>query len=261
MDSRLLQPAYIKELCRRYGFSPQKSLGQNYLVSALPVNAMIAAGELTPDDTVIEIGPGFGVLTLALSPLVRRVVAFEIEQTLRPYWEERCREYPNITVIWGEAIYELAKYQSELRGLRSYKVLANLPYQITSYALRTVLELEPPPERAVVMVQREVADRLSAGPGDMSLLSASVQYYGQPRITARVPRGSFWPSAVLKNGVLKSGAREWNRRFFSVISEPALAINGSSWRKISPRSWRPIRRRLKKRCGRSRARRQSGRRS
>ncbi|PIR76117.1 MAG: ribosomal RNA small subunit methyltransferase A [Candidatus Magasanikbacteria bacterium CG10_big_fil_rev_8_21_14_0_10_42_10] len=198
--SSFLSPSKLKELCTRYHLTPSKKYGQNYLISETPINKMIEAGELTSNDTVVEIGPGFGVLTFALSPLVKKVVAFEIEKKLEEYWEEKQKEYKNIQVIWGNALKELHYSNSELRT--PYKVLANLPYQITSHVLRTLLELPQKSERIVIMVQKEVAERICAKAGEMSLLSVSVQYYGTPKIVTKVTKGNFWPSPNVDSAVI-----------------------------------------------------------
>lgn len=161
---------------------------------------MIQAGELNAEDTVVEIGPGFGVLTLAMASQVKQVIAFEIEQKLCEYWEEKQREFPNVEVVWGNALKMLETKNHELRT--SYKVLANLPYQITSNAIRTLLELENKPEQIIIMVQKEVADRMCAPAGDMSLLALSVQYYGSPKKIANVAKGSFWPAPKVDSAVV-----------------------------------------------------------
>lgn len=211
-----LSPTQLKALCQKYDLTPSKQYGQNYLISSAPVERMIEAGELTPSDTVVEIGPGFGVLTCAIAPMVARVVAFEIEQKLRGYWEEKQKEYATIDVVWGNALKEISleKYDIPL----GYKVLANLPYQITSHAIRTLLELEQKPERIIIMVQKEVAERICAVPGDMSLLAVSVQYYGEPKMIAMVPSGNFWPPPKVDSAVVaitniqeKKGAEEFFR--------------------------------------------------
>ncbi len=197
---QITSPTYLKSLCSKYSLTPSKKYGQNYLISDAPIKKMIEAGELTSEDTVVEIGPGFGVLTLAMAPLVKKVVAFEIEKKLEGYWDEKQEEYPNVEVVWGNALkmLETGSWKRE----SNYKVLANLPYQITSHAIRTLLELEQKPERIIIMVQKEVAERMCAGAGDMSVLAASVQYYGTPEIVTHVASGSFWPAPKVDSAVV-----------------------------------------------------------
>lgn len=198
--NNLFFPTHLKELCATYHLTPSKKYGQNYLISETPINKMIEAGELTPEDTVVEIGPGFGVLTLAMAPHVEKVLAFEIEKKLEGYWEEKQREFKNIEIIWGNALKELETRNLELGT--AYKVLANLPYQITSNVIRTLLELAQKPERIVIMVQKEVAERICAKPGDMSLLAVSVQYYGNPKMVTKVTSGNFWPAPKVDSAVI-----------------------------------------------------------
>jgi len=153
-----------------------------------------------PGDTIIEVGPGFGVLTFALVEKAKKVIAFEIEKKLSRYWDEQQEKYPNLNIVWGNVLKEFATHSALFP--KTYKVVANLPYHITSNLLRTVLEAEHKPEKVVVMVQKEVAERIVAKPGDMSLLSVSVQYYGVPKIITKVPKGSFWPQPKVDSAVL-----------------------------------------------------------
>ena len=197
-----LSPTELKKLCQKYGLTPSKKYGQNYLISDGPINKIISAGELTKDDTVIEVGPGFGILTLALSPLVKHVIAYEIERKLQPYWLAKQKEFPNVEIVWGNA---LDKIKNEKLKIKNFKVMANLPYQITSHALRTFLEMENKPERIIVMVQKEVADRICAKPGEMSLLAVSVQLYAQPIIFFEVNRENFWPRPAVDSAVIRIG--------------------------------------------------------
>ncbi|OGH83886.1 MAG: ribosomal RNA small subunit methyltransferase A [Candidatus Magasanikbacteria bacterium RIFOXYB2_FULL_40_13] len=247
--SNLLTPTILKQLCAKYNLSPSKKYGQNFLVSETPIKQMISAAELDKEDTVLEIGPGFGILTFALAEKAGKVIAFEIEKKLEKYWEEKIKEHNNIEIIWGNAIKQITSY--ELR-FTSYKVIANLPYQITSHVLRTLLELENKPQKIVVMVQKEVAERICASPGDMSLLAVSVQYYGEPKIIARVSRGNFWPepkvdSAVLSIKTLKPqhqskarcGAQHKNIKtfdddlFFKVVRAGFANKRKQLWRNLS----------------------------
>jgi len=195
-----LTPSKLKELCNKYGLSPSKAYGQNYLITDAPIKKMIKAADLKKTDTVIEIGPGFGVLTFALVEKVKKVMAFEIERRLEGYWNEiiETEKFRNLEIVWGNALKQLKSYK-----VKSYKVLANIPYQITSDLLRTLLELENKPESITLMVQKEVAQRICAKPSNMSLLAVSVQYYGEPKIIDLVPRGCFWPSPKVDSAILR----------------------------------------------------------
>ena len=142
-------------------------------------------------------------LTLAAPPARQKVIAFEIRK-LAPYWEEKMKEYPNIDIVWGNVLTQFQKNLNSKFQIPDsrYKILANLPYHITSDALRVMLELDPKPAKIVVMVQKEVAERICAKPPRMSLLSVAVQYYGEPRIVARVPAGAFWPRPKVDSAVV-----------------------------------------------------------
>jgi len=198
IQNSIMNISKIQELCKLYGFSPSKQYGQNYLVNDGIVKKIIEAGELKPTDTVIEIGPGFGVLTFSLAEKAKKVIAFEIERKLEKYWGEKLKNYGDIEIVWGNALTRL-----KIERLKDYKIVANLPYQITSQALRTILELENKPELIVVMVQKEVAQRICAKPPDMSLLALSVQYYGQPEIVDFVTKGNFWPAPKVDSAILR----------------------------------------------------------
>ncbi len=200
----LLQPTYLKELCEKYNLVPSKQYGQHYLISDKPIRAMIEAGELTKDDTVVEIGPGFGVLTLAVAPLVKRLVAFEIEKKLESYWSDKKEDVPNVEIVWGNVLknYRIEELKNWKLENGNFKLLANLPYQITSEAIRTVLESDVKPSVMIVMVQKEVAERICSKKGDMNLLALSVQFYGVPRIVAQVPAGCFWPVPKVDSAVI-----------------------------------------------------------
>lgn len=199
----LYAPSYLKELCTQYHLSPSKQYGQNYLISEKPILAMLEAADLSTDDTVVEVGPGFGVLTLPLAEKVGRLISFEIEKKLAAYWEATAPT--NMELLWGNALHQ---FKSDKLGVKQYKVVANLPYQVTSALLRLFLEADHKPEKIVVMVQKEVAERICAKPGDLSLLAVSVQLFGTPRIVTKVPKGSFWPAPKVDSAVLAIDVHE-----------------------------------------------------
>jgi len=230
----IYNPSHLKHLCKEYNLTPSKKYGQNYLISQKPIEAMIKAGELTKEDTVIEIGPGFGVLTLAIAPKVKKIISFEIEKKIAEYWEEKQKEYPNIEVIWGNALSRATGHISSIKG--RYKVLANLPYQITSHAIRTILEQEKKPERVVLMVQKEVAERIVAKPGGMSLLAISVQYYGEVKIVHKVAKGSFWPAPKVDSAIISitNIQKRNNEELFFKIAKAGFANKRKQlWRNIA----------------------------
>lgn len=230
----MLTPTQLKNLCNQYNLRPSKSFGQNYLISDAPIHAMIEAGGVNDNDTIVEIGPGFGVLTLQLAHHAKKIIAFEIEQRLKSYWEEKIREHKNIEIVWGDVLQSINKITLQ----KKYKLIANLPYQITSKVLRTFLELKYPPECMIIMVQKEVAERICAKAGDMSLLAVSVQYYGEPKIIKRVNKGNFWPSPKVDSAVVaikNIGARNDKKveRFFEIVRAAFAQKRKQAWKNIS----------------------------
>jgi 16S rRNA (adenine1518-N6/adenine1519-N6)-dimethyltransferase len=204
----------VHELLRRAGIDPKKSLGQNFLVDESYLDRIAATADLNADDIVLEVGPGLGTLTARLAAQAGCVVAVELDDRLIPFLRGEFALQENVHVVQGD-ILELqpaeliqscrpqqmpAATASELP--RAYKLVANLPYYITSAVLRHVLEAASAPSRAVVMVQEEVARRICAEPGEMSILSVAVQFYAEPRIAFRVPAGAFFPRPNVDSALL-----------------------------------------------------------
>jgi 16S rRNA (adenine1518-N6/adenine1519-N6)-dimethyltransferase len=191
-----------RDLLREYGLRPRKGLGQNFLTDARVVERIVAAAELAPNDTVIEVGPGLGVLTMRLAAALPagRLRAVELDRELAPRLTARLKDYPHAEVVEGN-ILELNP--AELSGGQPYKVVANLPYYITSAALRHFLSGPTPPTQLVVMVQREVAARMTAAPGEMSLLALAVQFYGAAQIMFSVPPAAFYPPPKVHSAVVR----------------------------------------------------------
>ena len=196
--SNLFNSDYLINLCKKYGLAPSKKYGQNFLINPEPIQKMAEAAKIAAGDTVVEIGPGFGALTLALAEKAGRVIAFEIEKKLMPYWEEKIKTHKTIKIVWGNVL----RNPEAVKELDSYKLVANLPYQITSEVIRTFLEAGNKPEIMVLMVQKEVAERICAKPGNMSVLSVAVQYYARPETVAQVPRSYFWPQPKVDSSII-----------------------------------------------------------
>jgi 16S rRNA (adenine1518-N6/adenine1519-N6)-dimethyltransferase len=191
----------VQRLCQKYGFHPSKQYGQNYLLNLEPIEQMIVAADLKKNDTVVEVGPGFGVLTFALAEEVKKVVGFEIEKKLQPYWKEQTKDFPNIHMEWGNV---LSRFKETFKDQEKYKVVANLPYQITSSILKLFLEeTDKQPESMVLLVQKEVAERICAKPGDMSVLAVAVQFFSTPEIITKVSRHLFWPVPQVDSAIIK----------------------------------------------------------
>lgn len=185
-------------LLRQLGLHPRKRLSQSFLVDRRIAEAIVAAAALTPADTVLEIGPGLGLLTAALVRRAGRVVAVELDAQLAAALPGLLGHPPNLTVVQGDAL------TLELAALvpAEYHVVANLPYHITSPLLRHLLATPPRPRRLVVMVQREVAERITAPPGQWSYLTVLVQLYAAPRLARVVPPGAFYPRPKVESAVL-----------------------------------------------------------
>ena len=195
----------VAALLRTYDLHPKKSLGQNFLSDPAILGRIVAAADLTPDDTVIEVGPGLGHLTRLLAERAGRVLAVELDGRLIPILRERLADLPNVEIIHGD-ILQFSIPNSQFPNLpisQSTKIVGNLPYYLTSAILRHFLEKEPRPCLMVVTVQREVAERIVAGPGAMSLLAVSVQFYSRPRIVARIKAGAFYPRPQVDSAVVR----------------------------------------------------------
>lgn len=189
-----------RQLLLEYGLEPHKGLGQNFLLDRGALGRIVAAAEIQPGDRVLEIGPGLGVLTRALAEAGASVVAVELDRGLVGLLQDKLADLAQVRIIHQDI---LKADIGQLAGGAPYKVVANLPYNITSAALRHALEAAPRPALLVVMVQKEVAQRIVAEPGEMSLLAVSVQLYGRPRIMAHVPAGSFYPRPKVDSSILR----------------------------------------------------------
>ncbi|MBI4315567.1 MAG: ribosomal RNA small subunit methyltransferase A, partial [Chloroflexi bacterium] len=184
---------------RRFGVTPKKSLGQNFLFDEAVLDRIVAAGEVTKGDTVLEVGPGAGSLTRQLARAAGRVVAVELDDRLLPVLAHTLADCPNVAVIHGDIL--------KLQPGRDYappgKVVANIPYYLTSTLIRHLLEADARPSVIVLTVQREVAHRICAAPPDMSLLAVSVQFYGAPRLMGYIPAGAFYPPPDVDSAIVR----------------------------------------------------------
>jgi len=197
----------VRRLLKEFDIQPKKSLGQNFLTDQRTLERIVEAAELGPEDIVLEIGPGLGALTRLLAAGAGRVVAVELDQRLVEVLRQTATakaDLPNVEIIHGD-ILKLNPADLVERHMASlqYKVIANLPYYITSAILRRLLTAEVRPKLMVVTVQLEVARRITAQPGDMSLLAVSVQFYGRPRIVTRIKAGAFYPSPQVDSAVIR----------------------------------------------------------
>lgn len=191
---------------QKYGFNFQKKFGQNFLIDTHVLDKIIAAAEIGPDDFVLEIGPGIGTMTQYLAESAREVVAVEIDQNLIPILQDTLSAYDNVTVIHEDILkVDIGKLAEERNGGRPVKVVANLPYYITTPIIMGLFESDVPLSSITVMVQKEVADRMQTGPGskDYGALSLAVQYYAEPYIVANVPPNCFMPRPAVGSAVIR----------------------------------------------------------
>ncbi|RME90226.1 MAG: 16S rRNA (adenine(1518)-N(6)/adenine(1519)-N(6))-dimethyltransferase RsmA [Anaerolineae bacterium] len=195
-----LPPLRVAALLRAHGLRPSKRLGQNFLIDETALRKIVAAAEITARDTVLEVGAGLGSLTRYLAEVAQRVVAVELDRRLLPVLRAVLSGYTNIDIVQGDI---LALSPGDLVQSPDYLVVANIPYHITSALLRHLLEAHPRPRRMVLTVQKEVAERICATAGKMSLLALSVQVYGVPEIVARIPAGAFYPTPEVDSAVIR----------------------------------------------------------
>lgn len=194
-----IPPINIPFLLKKYGLRPHKGLGQNFLQDPIALEKIVAAADIQPADTVLEIGPGLGSLTRYLAASAKSVVAVELDQHLLPPLKAVLAPYDNVRLIHGD-ILELKP--EELVTEQEYLVAANVPYYITSAIIRHLLESPSKPRRIVLTIQKEVAKRICETPGDLSLLALSVQVYGRAHIVAHIPAGAFFPAPSVDSSVL-----------------------------------------------------------
>jgi len=202
---------HLPSLLRRFNLQPKKSLGQNFLVEEHALAKVVAAAELSPTDTVLEIGPGLGSLTRHLAKAAARVVAVELDQNLLEPLNYVLADDSNVEIIHGDI---LTLQPSSFNLPPFYKVVANIPYYITSAVIRHLLEAEAKPSRVVLTIQKEVAERLCAQPPDMNLLAVSVQFYSEPKVVAKISAGAFYPRPEVDSAVVRLDVR----------SEPAVKV-------------------------------------
>lgn len=208
---KLYTPSGIRELKEKYGFRFSRSLGQNFLVDKNIRDKIVAGSCISPEDLVIEIGPGAGVLTQALAERACRVVAVEIDRNLIPILEETLRDTPNVEILQGDILKcDLAGIIRGNRCPGAVRIVGNLPYYITTPIIMRILEEKIPADSITVMVQKEVADRLAAKPGgkDYGALTVAVRYYCEITRIASAPRDVFFPVPQVDSAVLRLDLRK-----------------------------------------------------
>ena len=199
-------PKNTIEIIQKYGFNFQKKFGQNFLIDTHVLDRIIEESGITKDDCVLEIGPGIGTMTQYLCENAREVIAVEIDKALIPILEDTLSAYDNVTVINDDILkVDVQKIVDEKNGGRPIKVVANLPYYITTPIIMGLFESHLPLKSITIMVQKEVADRMQVGPGtkDYGALSLAVQYYAKPEIVANVPPNCFMPRPNVGSAVIR----------------------------------------------------------
>lgn len=205
-DKRLYSPKYVKEILERYGFKFSKSLGQNFLIDGNIVRKIVDEGDITSEDYIIEIGPGMGTLTEELALRAKKVVAIEIDDTLLPILDETLGKYDNVEIIHGDVLkIDIEKLIEEKLSGGPVKVVANLPYYVTTPIIAKLIEDNLNLQSIIVMVQKEVAERMEAGPGgkEYGSLSVFVNFYSKPEIVVKVPKTVFMPQPKIDSAVIK----------------------------------------------------------
>lgn len=190
----------MRSLLHKHHLDPRKGLGQNFLVDHGALKKIVASAELSGQEEVLEIGAGLGSLTRLLAVKAHHVTAVEIDKNLVPLLREVLTPFKNIEIVQGDILDLDARNLVEKNG---YVVVANIPYYITSAIIRHLLENPRQPSRLVLTMQSEVAERICAGPGELSLLALSVQLYGKPRIAAEIPASAFYPAPKVDSATLR----------------------------------------------------------
>lgn len=206
MEYRLGNPQNTIDIIKKHQFVFQKKFGQNFLIDTRVLDKIISAAQITGEDMVLEIGPGIGTMTQYLAEAARCVAAVEIDENLIPILEETLRGYENIHIINGDILkIDMNQLVGRYNGGRPVKVVANLPYYITTPIIMGLLESGIPVDNITVMVQKEVASRMQAGPGskDYGALSLAVQYYAKPYLVANVPPNCFLPRPKVGSAVIR----------------------------------------------------------
>ncbi len=243
MSQPLLQP--ISEILTKYGLLPDKSLGQNFLTDPNILDMITSIAGVTGADAVLEIGAGLGHLTAQLAKTAAQVVAVELDERFIPILEKNLTEYQNIRIVQGDI---LSLNPQDLVQENDYLVVANIPYYITSRIIRNLLESEHKPNRIILTIQYEVAQRLCARTGKMSLLSLSVLMYGEPSLEMRIPAGAFFPPPKVDSAVVLVNLHvepllkaELRGKFFEIIKAGFLHKRKTLRNSLSKGlAWAPI---------------------
>ena len=211
----------MEKTLKYYRIYPIKRLGQNFLIDKNVLRKIIEAAELSKRDVVLEVGPGIGNLTIELAKKVKKVIAVEKDKRMVEILKENLKEFRNVEIVEGDIREIICEVVEKMD--KNYKVVTNIPYYLTSYLIRKLLGLEKKPKLIVLMVQKEVAQRICAKPPKMNLLAVSVQFYSKPEIISFVSKNCFWPrpkvdSAIIKiSNIKKQKATKDEKLFFKIV--------------------------------------------
>ncbi len=222
----------IRDLLKKYGLRPSKKLGQNFLIDKNVLRKILTTANLSSEDTILEIGPGPGMLTIELAKRVKKVIAVEKDRVLSQLLENILKtEGINNVKVMNKDILQISQPTADHLQGGNFKLIANLPYYITSPVIRKFLEAEHKPEMMVLMVQKEVAQRITAIPPKMNLLAVAIQFYAKPEIISYVSKKSFWPQPKVDSAIIKIvphvGFNKSHIEFFKIVK-----IGFSSKRKM-----------------------------
>jgi 16S rRNA (adenine1518-N6/adenine1519-N6)-dimethyltransferase len=221
----------IKNILQKFNAKPKKYLGQNFLIDKNILNKIIESSDISPKDTVLEVGPGTGILTRELAKKAGKIIAVEKDKSMCKILENELKDFKNTEIINADIL------KINLSLPPSYKVIANIPYYLTSAVIRKFLELENQPTELILMIQKEVAKRICETPPKMSLLAVSVQFYATPKIIFNVSKNSFWPVPKVDSVVIKITPHktkqnpEFIKKFFKIVkagfSQPRKQLVGN----------------------------------
>lgn len=209
---------FVLNLCKQYDIRPTKTLGQNFLISDNVLNRIVEKADLKKDETILEVGPGLGVLTQKLLPQVKNLIVVEKDRKLVEVLQDRFTDVKNLKIIHQDILdFDPAEFR-----LKKYRIIANLPYQISSKFLTRFLEIGNKPSEMILMLQKEVAQKICAKSGEMSLLSVALQFYAEPEILFQVNKTKFFPapkvdSAVIRLKIKSLDSRIDPQKFFKLV--------------------------------------------
>jgi len=241
----------LKQLLKQYNIRPSKRLGQSFLIDNNVLEKIINAANLSKNDIVLEIGPGLGGLTKELAKRVKRVIAIEKDKKFCEILKQELKDYKNVEIINADILKNVGYLASDIK----YKVVANLPYYITSPVIRRFLEAGNRPEQMILMVQKEVAERIIAKNNKMSLLSVSVQFYAKPEIISYVSKDSFYPKPKVDSAIIRITPQQTPeiniKKFFELVKisfsskRKKLKNNIAPWLKMEKSDFEEILKELK----------------